>query len=57
MLACGACLLGRQVLPENLLDLVLLILATGAVYAGLLYLFERRRLQSELRLVLGRAAG
>jgi len=57
VLACGACLLARQVLPENLLDLVLLILATGAAYAGLLYLFERRRLQSELRLVLGRAAG
>ena len=49
--------MARQVLPETMLDLVILILATGAAYAGLLYGFERRRLQSELRLVLGRAAG
>ena len=57
VVSCGACFLARQVLPETLLDLVILILATGAAYAGLLYGFERRRLQSELRLVLGRAAG
>jgi hypothetical protein len=45
------------VLPANLVDLVILILGTGAAYAGLLYAFEGRRLQSELRLVLGRPAG
>jgi hypothetical protein len=41
----------------NLVDLVLLIAATAVAYVGLLYLFEGRRLQSELRLVLSRPAG
>lgn len=57
VLACGACFLARQFLPANLPDLVILILTTGAAYVGLLYVFEGRRLRSELRLVLGRAAG
>ena len=56
VLACGACFLARQVLPATLLDLIILILATGAAYAGLLYLFEGRRLRSELRGVLSRPA-
>ena len=56
VLACGACLLARNVLPANLVDLAVLIIATGAAYAGLLYLFEGHRLASELRFVLGRPA-
>src|SRR2546422_10340154 len=57
VLACGACFLVRQVLPATLLDLIILILVTGAAYAGLLYLFEGSRLRSELRGVLSRPAG
>ncbi len=57
VLACGACLLARNLLPANLVDLVILVAATGAAYVGLLFLFEGRRLQSELRLVLGRPTG
>lgn len=56
-LSCGACFLARQVLPTNLLDLVILILATAAAYIGLLYVFDGRRLRSDLRLVVGRPAG
>ena len=56
VVACGACFLARQVLPANLLDLVVLILATAAAYVAILYLLEGRRLQSELRLVLSRPA-
>ena len=56
VLACGACFLVRQVLAANLVDLMILILATGAAYAGLLYLFEGRRLQSDFRQVFRRHA-
>ena len=48
---------GSVVKSTMLPFLAILILATGAAYAGLLYVLERRRLTSELRLVLGRAAG
>jgi hypothetical protein len=57
VVACGACFLARQVLAMNLLDLAFLIVVTAVAYVGLLYVFEGRRIQSELRLVLSRPAG
>jgi O-antigen/teichoic acid export membrane protein len=54
ILACGACFLARHQLHASLVNLVLLILATGIAYAGILWLIEGRRIQSELHMLFGR---
>jgi len=54
ILACGGCFIARLLLAPSLPALVLLILATGIAYVGILWLAEGRRLQSELHILLSR---
>jgi O-antigen/teichoic acid export membrane protein len=54
LLACGGCFLARQLLAPSLIALILLILGTGIAYAGILWIAEGPRLQSELRRLVSR---
>lgn len=54
LLASGGCFLVRQVLEPSLLNLVVLLLATGLLYGAILWLMEGRRLRTELRTLFGR---
>jgi hypothetical protein len=54
LLATAGCFLARQLLAPSLITLVVLILATGVTYAGILWIAEGPRLQSELRRLVSR---
>ena len=54
LLACGGCFLIRQLLAPTLVTLVVLILATGLAYIGILWIADGRRLQAELRQLISR---
>ena len=56
-LAWGSCFLARQALAPTLINLVLLIIASGAAYLAILWLGEGPRIRLELETVLHRPLG